>query len=42
MLFHGQTIQQYAAVAADGFPQNQAVEILLITSRESGRCRTNS
>lgn len=36
-LFHGQAIQQYAAICYRRFPQSQAIEILLITARESGR-----
>jgi 8-oxo-dGTP pyrophosphatase MutT (NUDIX family) len=36
-LFHGQTIQQYAAICYKREHQNCNIEVLLITSRDSGR-----
>lgn len=36
-LFHGRTIEQYAALCYRRRPSGEEIEILLITSRESGR-----
>ncbi|HEY0121119.1 MAG TPA: NUDIX domain-containing protein, partial [Rhizobium sp.] len=36
-LFHGQMIEQYAAICYRKQPQGETVEVLLITTRESGR-----
>jgi 8-oxo-dGTP pyrophosphatase MutT (NUDIX family) len=36
-LFHGPKIEQYAAICYRRLPQSEALEVLLITTRESGR-----